>query len=164
MYCIEYGYIKRICFYYPAWCCADLSEQECFSVLGRQIYTGHFPLSPYMPLLYTYSKPMCVYNIGVCIAVVLWLDFLFMPCIMGRKCTASISCPWRGGGTPTGLRRENKHHGGHGCRHQRRSTHIRVTEGTVARNGPICCPAFVFYLVFVQWRPLLSLCDVIINL
>lgn len=98
MYCIEYGYIKRICFYYPAWCCADLSEQECFSVLGRQIYTGHFPLSPYMPLLYTYSKPMCVYNIGVCIAVVLWLDFLFMPCIMGRKCTASISCPWRGGG------------------------------------------------------------------
>lgn len=61
---------------------------------------------------------MCVYNIRVCIAVVLWLDFLFMLHIMRRKCSASISCPWCKGGMPTELRKENKHNGVHGCRHQ----------------------------------------------
>ena len=68
-------------------------------------------------------------------------------------------------GTPAGLRRENKNHGGHGCRHQHGHafshthgyTHIRDAWRTIARNGPICWPAFVSYLVSCS-PPLLVRC------
>lgn len=115
------------------WYCADLRKQECLSVLGRQIYTGHFPLSLYMPLS-TYCKLVCLQYQGLHYCGALIRFPVYAVCY-GKKLHYFGAMPLMLGGMPMGLRRENKHHGGHGCRHQQ-YTHIRVTERTVVWNAP----------------------------
>lgn len=102
---------------------------------------------------------MCVYNNGVCIAVVLWLHFLFLFCIMRRKCIASISVPltWRRDTKRAWEGKQTYSNGVHGWRHQHGHTYWSHRRPT-ARNGPICWHALVFYLVFVQWFSFLVRC------
>lgn len=95
----------------------SVSRNALVSQRGRSIL-GTFP--------YPHICPRCIHAVSLCVFTILGFSLLqchdqiscLCPALWEESAQLQFHAPDVMEGTPAGLRRENKNHGGHGCRHQ----------------------------------------------